>query len=239
MGGKMRKFLIIAIIILNVILVFNIDISKNKVLKRRIMINEKFLGSWSDEKQDIVGFYNTGKKIYASSEINKRYRIENIVDGDITTCWATRLNGGIGEQVLFGDPHMPGGYIRYSLAGIILYNGYCKSKELYYKNNRIKKLRIDIYRVIVYPIETEKGLRWYTKNEDINLIYTKRVILPDKFLYKNEIYFNKNLEKDFKNTLKQKGIEPDYLLLFTIEEIYKGTKYNDLCVSEIKFLYKK
>ena len=234
------KYLLLFIIIINSLLISTINCNSENQLKNKIQLNEKFLGTYDKKtKKFKLGFCNSGKRIYTSSSINNKYKAENMIDSNLNTCWATSINGGISEQFLIvGKKNIIYPNSIKGIKGIYIYNGYCKNKKLYYKNNRIKKLNINIYRIIEYPQETDNGLIWYTFNKDINLIKTKKVNLPDKYLYENKIYFDIDLDKDFNKTLKEKGITPDYYFLFTIEDIYKGTKYNDLCVSEIKFIYK-
>ena len=212
---------------------------EGKKIKGKIEMNENFLGTYDKKKKDFVGLlihYN--KKIYTTSKINDKYRPENMIDGNIKTCWATSVNRGIGEQILLIGSSIARGDKLYNLDFLQIYNGYCKNKEIYYKNNRIKRMRMEIYRVIVFPIDTEKGLRWYTMNKYINCIYKKEVKLKDKYLYPNNIKIEINIKKDYQKTQEEIGMPTDYLFLFTIEDIYKGSKYNDLCVSEIKFIYK-
>ncbi len=78
---------------------------------------------------------------YASSyldSINKNtYYPENAFDGDLDTCWCEGVKGsGIGESI----------WIRSSenvlMKGFRIWNGYQKSKETYYNNNRVKQLGI-------------------------------------------------------------------------------------------------
>jgi len=229
--------LIIFLII--ILIIFTDNSESKKQIKNKIELNEKFLGSWNEQKQDIIGYYNAKRRIYTSSKISDKYKAENMIDGDINTCWATSVNGGIGEQILLTSILLaPHNHEIYEIQGIYIYNGYWKNKKLYYKNNRIKNLYLSIYRVIIYPIDTDKGFRIYTKNKTINKIYEKRIKLKDIFGKAQKIKVEIDLLEDYKKIERKIGMPIDYLFLFTIEDIYKGSKYNDLCVSEIKFIYK-
>lgn len=195
-------------------------------------------GSLKINKKFLNNLYKNKTKIYVTSKLkdkDNKYSSKNLIDGNADTCWATSKNGGQGEKILiFPRQFCTKPYS--TIKGIILNNGYIKNHNLYLKNNRIKKLKIDIYRIIVIPLEGGE-ITWTThKIKHLNTISKK---LHDKFLTSQKIEFNIDLEKDYKKTLKKEHITPDYLFVLTIEDIYKGSEHNDLCVSEIKFMYKK
>jgi hypothetical protein len=68
---------------------------------------------------------------------------------------------------------------------------------------------------------------------DLKLIEKTNVTLNDEFSNESKIFFATNLENDFKNS-KTSGTLVHYALVLTVKSVYKGSKYNDLCISEVK-----
>lgn len=211
--------------------------------------------------QRIIYLYNkTDYRLWATSELKEKgrdYSVKNLLDGDVNTAWATRINGGVGEQiVIFGIDK-----------GIFIVNGYGKSKDIYLKNNRAKEIEVKIYRAyvgVVAGATTEAGppresLLINPLEEEIpliELVSKTNFVLKDEYLFTNTYYFFLDFKKDEKETVerikklrKEKRITKEYMgedyvgyhaleyiMVFTIKSIYKGTQYNDLCISEIGFL---
>lgn len=72
-----------------------------------------------------------------SDELGNNYVATNLVDGNTSTCWAEGADGsGIGETFIIK------GNKPFYADTLTFYNGYCKSQELFYNNNRVKKIRI-------------------------------------------------------------------------------------------------
>ena len=98
--------------------------------------------------------------------------------------------------------------------GIKIYNGYGKSKKLYYDNSRIKELTAQ---AMFYRVSTNTIL--FLKNIITNKYQGMlRVHLSDTFGWQ-EIKIPKNVAR--------------ILTSFKITDVYHGKKYNDICVSEI------
>ncbi len=120
---------------------YNITISNNVI----IVYCENAICSYDKEggavdisyKPDVEDVSN----IYASSVLDEYkgivYYPNNIIDGNMKTAWVENVSG-------YGE----GEYIEIFFMGSVdisqlqLINGYSKSQELYYKNNRAKKIRI-------------------------------------------------------------------------------------------------
>ncbi|MCW8897815.1 MAG: hypothetical protein OQJ96_09565 [Flavobacteriales bacterium] len=86
-----------------------------------------------------------GWKMTASSNLESQgvstYGIENIEDGDQKTAWIEGVNGyGIGEKIniTFISPDS----LDILFYEIGLNNGYCKSKDIWKANSRVKKARL-------------------------------------------------------------------------------------------------
>jgi hypothetical protein len=99
----------------------------------------------------------------------------------------------------------------YPVDKIVIYNGYQKSDDLFYKNQRIK---IFSYSGFIYYREPE----YIFKDIISSAIFLKDNKLPQEIIFSNSIYCN--------------------LWGFGADSTYPGTKYNDIAVSEIEFWYK-
>lgn len=227
----------------------------------------RMYGGKIDTKQIVYLFNNTDYTIWATSELKKKgrhYSVKNLLDGDITTVWATRENGGVGEGLVV--------FRRWN--GIYIVNGFSKTRELYQKNNRAKEINVAIYRyyyvfgitggtveagppreaLLVNPLTNEN----VSEEPLVELLFSTNITLRDEYLYTNKCCFPINYEEDereikekIKSLRLQKGFDEiydvkescdyfdfhriGYVVVLTIQSIYKGTQYNDLCISEIGF----
>ncbi len=231
-----------------------------------------FVNMYGKEKIDvkkIIYLYNkTDYTVWATSELKEKgynYSAKNLIDGRLDTVWATRVNGGVGEEVVMFRRGK----------GISIINGYSKTEDLYQKNNRVKEINIRIYRyyylfgitgatveagppresLLVNPLRNDSAF----KEPLVEFIFHTNITLRDEYLYTNTFYFPIDFEEDEKEAAKkirklrlEKGLDNTndimsgddyfkwhrigYSVVFTIKSIYKGSKYNDLCISEIWFL---
>jgi hypothetical protein len=177
--------------------------------------------------------------LVCSSFLNNdpRYSICNIFDNDIRTCWAegvpTSGNGTMRDKIyvhcdtwsIIPDENAAEMVICYmpfpprsmAITKIRIYNGYGKNEALWKANNRVKKLGmiIDGYQGIIVNND-------YTNH----YTYTLKINLQDKGW--NDIVLSDYI-KDSDNI--------DYVsrIRFYILDTYRGSKYNDTCISEIEF----
>lgn len=96
----------------------------------------------SNEQEGTIQLASNFNKITASSTRepvgSNGYDCNNLIDKNNTTAWVEGVTGdGIGEYVLFSADGIV------SVNAIRISNGYHKSKDLYYKNNRIKNMRLE------------------------------------------------------------------------------------------------
>lgn len=135
------------------------------------------------------------KNVVASStlkEENIAHNPENVNDNDKSTAWVEGAAGdGIGEYVQLNFS------FEGSIANVSMINGYAKSNDIYYKNNRVKKIRLSF----------SDG-----SSTEFNLEDNKM---------------------DYQILTLSKPVHTSYIK-FTILEVYKGTIYQDTCISEIK-----
>lgn len=160
------------------------------------------------------------KNIMASSTLKGNYNCSNLIDRDFHSAWSEGANNsGIGERIVIdlNDSY---------LGAICLVNGYTKSEETYYNNNRIKKAKIE------FEVFSERNARKDGYKEYFSEF--QEVDFPD-LPYKtiNENYFTEliTIAADMGDSnLKFKKIT------ITILDVYRGKKYNDTCISEIYLL---
>jgi hypothetical protein len=150
--------------------------------------------------------------VSASSQLennSKRYQPNNVSDNNKSTAWVEgKKNAGIGEYLNIDiTPYFAGGKLEgsYLVKKIGIINGYTKSDDTYKNNNRVKKI--------------ELGVTAFTVDEVQQVDNVAVFELKDH----QEIQFFE-LNKPIKASI----------LKFTIRDIYKGDKYDDTCISEIK-----
>lgn len=155
--------------------------------------------------------------ISASNE-QKNYPVSNLCDGDITTAWVSSIRSGIGEKITiqFKKPT--------DVSNLVLINGYHKNEKTYLENNRIRKIDI-IAEGKIYKEDgsTEENVRnmelsWAANDKYLPVSFERLKQHPDMSSVKVSYPY-----ESFKAT----KIE------LTIREIYRGTKYDDTCISEI------
>ncbi len=158
--------------------------------------------------------------------------------GDSKYPWATRVNGGVGESILIFFPK-PDTKFESWQKGFGIVNGFSKSKFLYEANSRAKDIEVILYRMElgfgvvnrnVYP-----KMMWVIP-EFFQSLEQTNIKLTDEYLFTNNFYFNVDLEKDYDENKDELGGIFEYALVLRITSVYKGNKYNDLCISRIIFL---
>ncbi|MDL2214586.1 hypothetical protein LJC00_00160 [Dysgonomonas sp. OttesenSCG-928-M03] len=142
--------------------------------------------------------------IKASSTLSANYDVRNLLDSDLNTAWvAGKKNSGIGESIELEISN------RFNVSGIVLTNGYTKSQKSYTDNNRIKKLRLEIDKEYG-STEIDLEDRAYQHIDLNNFMALSDIVLDtgDGALGVSKIKI-------------------------TILDVYKGTTYDDTCISEL------
>ena len=164
-----------------------------------------------------IEFMSTDLKDYFHPERMGKYPSTNLFDGYFKTCWvagSTKTNNinllymKIPQQIL------------YDKIILNIFSGYGKSKKLYFENARPKTMKLSI--LSVYSpnrYKTEVATKYLIKKK----IFEKKIVLKDRFKLQS---FQLNIK------LKNKQ---SYILKLEIIDTYKGSKYNDICISEIFF----
>ena len=131
--------------------------------------------------------------------VKDNYHPYYVLDDNPNTAWVEGSSGdGIGEYIILYC-NLPKG----KDISILVRNGYQKTEELFYQNNRVKEIDV---RLISGTTDDPK-------------------IISHTYSLKDEMGW------------QQLAISPEedsWEISFTIKSIYKGTKYNDTCISDIK-----
>lgn len=150
-----------------------------------------------------------------------KYSPGQIADGDPTTAWVEGISGyGIGQVIIIPclDLKKP----------IEIWAGYGKSAKLHQFNSRPSKLRLTIIQAI--PGDPTQYGTWYTdlfviEDQTVELKDINGYQVIDLPTYQEEEFFNKKID----GTMAYQ-----YFLGLEIIEVYKGTKWDDTCISEVR-----
>jgi hypothetical protein len=171
-----------------------------------------------------------------------RYCVVNIFDGNPATCWADGVQGsGVGEKIYFSIPA--------DLSALKITNGLAKNKQIFKKNNRIKKIKITLYGAVA----TDEDMGQFADNYKC-LPYSKEltadlddIISPQQikltFDWDSITTFKKHVLQAFetREDVQQNRSKRyfEYILQLEIMDVYKGSKWDDTCISEIEFIKNK
>jgi len=236
----MRKKIVL-ILLLIIALCVQGAVSREKYRKKQKSIfikagkPRKIKGKLADSILQLV--HSKQRRILQSSSLHpEKYNASRIFDQNFSTCWAEGSRGfGRGDWVIFR-----------SIAIFWIYNGMWRSKDLFYANNRVKKMKISFYNVYARSRDVyDSTARKYTKTEttvftNVYLLSETLVQLPDG-MYPIEILTGTppipfEISPDNKELAYEKWANDGYRFCrLEILDVYPGTKYNDACISEIVF----
>jgi len=205
-------------------------------------------GAPAEEWVEIDLFDYWGRLFNRSSELDKafpgefgKYDIGHIIDKDIKTAWVEGVKGdGIGEYILIATPE--------ETRTINIYSGYGQNLSLFNKNNRPQKIRLSYFLGVedAFPDQYSSHFK-AVKFADEYVITLKDSIALQHFDFpfsdmQKLTAFKKKCLEDFKNAGYRKGMhalpEPPqvkWILKIEILAVYKGSKWEDTCISEIFF----
>jgi len=220
-----------------VILMFATSVPAHSQWKKIYLRSAMGLHSVSSELDEVNPFEELGE-----------YGAHNLFDKDGSTAWVEGVKGdGIGESVYIGMGDR--------LNEIIcIVNGYQKSRSIYFKNNRPKTLRLSLFVGFMIPGEVTEivsvcRIRQFGNEKLIILRDTlgpQEFRLPFNLLKASEFeeqsmqLFLNDFGKEFEKITKScSGCDTvpyvEYILLLEIVDVYKGTKWDDTCISDIWF----
>ncbi len=181
-----------------------------------------------------------------------KYSIINLFDKDPTTAWVEGVEGyGEGEKLVFGlEDELP--------EKLVISNGYQKSENIYLSNSRPKTIRITVYtgyfldgevtelasiyriRKLISPfsymLKDQMGKQEIPLNLDPGAVIKEKEKSLDLF---KEV-FSENLE-DIKKYCPECSDKPvfQYILKIEIVDVYKGSRWDDTCISDFEAVYAK
>lgn len=160
-------------------------------------------------KKNITSYITS---IRASSELGNNYKAINLTDGNLNNCWADAPGEkGAGQKIsiTFSQPVI--------IRAVLIVNGFAKSEELYYKNNRVKRMNA---RAVVSPVCTDYSIN---ERECYDLHDSTWVPVNEKLPW-----VNCSVACDFGDT-------PMCATQLTLEvaEIFPGSKHDDVCIAEL------
>ncbi|WP_442265729.1 NADase-type glycan-binding domain-containing protein [Tenacibaculum sp. ZS6-P6] len=155
------------------------------------------------------------KKIKVSSQLKGNYKKSHLFDGNFKTVWVEGKKGaGIGEKIEVELDN-------YNLAAICLVNGYTKNASTYLENNRLKKIKVEM-EFVDYNDPKKTQTSSFEKT------------------FEDKKYSSINTNNFYDLVTKVGDFGEGYLKIkkvtITILEVYKGTKYNDTCITELFLL---
>ncbi len=160
------------------------------------------------------------KAITTTSTLKGNYQTTNLADRDFSSAWVEgNENSGVGEKITL---HLNAAVV----GALCIINGYTKSEETYYNNNRIKKAALEFEYVIEEDTDVDEHESYFKEFKEVDFPDLAYMTI-DKSNFAQLI----TIVADFGDIrIKLKKIT------LTILEIYPGKKYNDTCISEIYLL---
>ncbi len=196
----------------------------------------------------VQGYYTTSSELDAVDphEGLGKYGGYNLFDHDPATAWVEGVErDGIGETFTIGI----GEELK---ENIYVLNGYQKSRDLFAQNNRIKTLRLSLYVGFMIPGDFTEIYAYFHvvpfgEPEDIHLedkYGLQTFPLPFDITAAKELKEKQMavFREDFKTRIEEiqnvagpdeMKIKVQYFLKCEILEVYKGSKYDDTCISDI------
>jgi len=167
--------------------------------------------------------------------INYKYGAGNLFDHNKATAWVEGVKGdGIGESVYVVIPN--------DCVTLKIFAGYGKSPAVYSSNNRVKRIKLSCY-IGINPEGGITELDWlsfisqrfpgefHIDLKDTADLQTFTFPFSVRDLYEFRQKVTDRFNKDYGLTVNQIRT----ILQIEIEEVYKGSKWDDTCISELLF----
>lgn len=223
-GGHMRYVFTILIMVSALFLLLSADGASGFAPFHIIDLNGRFFSASSElEDPGVMELGDYGPRL--------------MFDQDPATGWSEGAPGnGIGEYLIVaagaGAEH------------VLIQNGFCRSRELFYKNNRVKQFKVSVlYGFSPLGHVTQSGMIFYCSElvptftvdvadtmveQDIPLDLDW-VALHEKAARARGLYSEFEKENDISSEVAEEG----YFLRLEIADVYPGSKWNDTCISEL------
>lgn len=150
-----------------------------------------------------------------------KYSAGNLMDGDPATAWVEGMDDyGIGEVIIAPCLELN--------KKVEIWGGFGKSQALYAANSRPKKIKVAVVRA-KYGGASQYG----TYYNELSIVAQQEVELKDVNGYQSLIIPTFKVQSYFWEE-QQENREYNYFLGIQILDVYKGAKYSDTCISEIR-----
>ncbi len=183
--------------------------------------SEPDFGDWFMAQTDsapVKSVIATSELVEAQFEGRYLYPPINILDGDFDSTWceADKNGSGIGESITveFAEP--------VSFDEIQIVNGFA-SKDYYEKNNRIKSI------TLTQTASKTELKDWDSEKSQFNV--------ETKNHFQQKVYYLEDGIPDWQ-PIKFELPQTAQTITIKIDDIYKGEKYDDTCLDDIRLLYK-
>ena len=189
----------------------NFDLNKNRQLKITYNIKNWYF-------KDLLERYPAYPAIRADTELTEGktlYAASNMSDYNCDTAWVEgKSDFGKGQRIKIS--------VKGWITQVLLVNGFRKTEKTFYENNRIK--RIALYVDGKKLGEMEFPDRKYCRVDMTNILDEGELLNLGNF------FTDENLGKTLQSG---RTFAPESDIEIEILDVYRGTKYNDTCVSDI------
>lgn len=202
---------------------------------RNYSVAEEPFPSWGEPLKNCL--VSSSKYRLNVSGSQDKYPASNMQDGDLTTAWVAPGNG-VGATISIDFP------TPCRVSDIGLYNGYHKSASLWSANSRIKRMRLEITRADGYkdePLElelTEWDGNHFALSEADSPRFGSIVMIPVTTLFREQDGRQKGEDENGIILFDKVPFSSEYVssIRMTVLEVEPGTKYKDLCLSDLLIL---
>lgn len=154
-------------------------------------------------------------------------------DNNVRTAWVEGKKGdGIGEKIYLNIIGRPADEFKAMKINFFIINGYAENEKLFLLNNRIKKAKLTIYEA---KFDICGGN--YSKRYSNLMLNSSNIIMLKDTMEGQLIPVEIKEIKSIKNNNNNSSYSP-YLFIAELEilEIYKGSKFDDSCISEFRVM---
>lgn len=161
-----------------------------------------------------------------------RYGPANLLDGDFATTWVEgRPDAGIGESIFVVVPD--------NIRTLSVFPGHGRSRELFLKNNRPSRLEVAFHAGIHCEGEvSETGLMFHTRGFERRFPLElndefRRQTFPVPVTSDELAEFLERSRREFSQDSERTVVRVALIVELKILDVFRGTHWNDTCISEV------
>lgn len=159
---------------------------------------------------------------------NNSYSVENLVDGNPATAWVEGVDGyGEGQTLEFcmacNYDYACGAE---QISKIHIVNGYAKNEATFKNNSRVNELEVRVTELVKRGVAEAPNSPYFNLNDAGEC---------DPDVYADRYYYFVLDDTMKEQTLDFEGEKEIFKMKFKIVSVYKGDKYKDTAISEIRF----